>query len=174
MEILDAQFKRFKTGEGKFLLRQMEREAASAISVSRPYQPNREVLFSSLFYISAQGTLLEQAVGDLQDFLLPLQAIADLFVKALPESLLAKTLARTLSQEQEEELSQMQLWWEKEFGEAGDQETKKLIIQKTLTPVNPGQPSSLMDYLKQAQKSSFLSPAEKVQLNRLRVELGKR
>ncbi len=68
----------------------------------------------------------------------------------------------------------MQLWWEKEFGDAADQETKKLIIQKTLTPVNPGQPSSLMDYLKQAQKSSLLSPEEKMELNRLRVEVGKR
>jgi hypothetical protein len=52
--------------------------------------------------------------------------------------------------------------------------TKKALIQRMISPSNPGQPSPSMDYLKLAQKSSYLSNEEKIALHKLRTEIGKR
>lgn len=172
-EILDAQFKRFKVWEGKFLIRQMEKQTNNQDMPENKYKIDREQLFSSLFVKQEWETFLSKNLSSENDFLENLNDFTNLIIKAVSDSLLAKVISWEIEEDKKNELLEFQLFWEKEFWETADQKMKKLVIQKTILPTNPWQPSPIMDYIKQAQKSLLLSPEEKMELNRLRVELGK-
>jgi hypothetical protein len=92
----------------------------------------------------------------------------------LPESQLARIFTGTLTEQEIWEISALQLWREKELSDTWEHITKKSLIQRMISPSNPGQPSPVMDYVKMAQKSSQLSDEEKMELNKLRVSIGKR
>lgn len=165
-EILDAQFKKFKAGEWKFLLRQLSQQSEQTHQ-KEPFQLDRNQLFISLFLETEWESFLARTLPSEAEFVQALTDFASLIVKAIPDSELGHV-------ENEDKMQEFHLRREKEFGNIDDEKTKKLIIQKTITPTNPGQPSPLMDYLKQAQKSSHLNTLEKDELNKLRVLIGKR
>ncbi|MDR2190579.1 MAG: toprim domain-containing protein [Candidatus Peribacteria bacterium] len=172
-EIIKVQFQNYRAGEGKFLLRQQERQETSAKPPS--YQPQREALFAALFY---QGFLeklrtTEQAPTE-EAFVQALLQFANQIAVAVPESSIAKVLTGTLTEPEKEEMSALQLRWEKELGELGEETTKKAVLQRVISPNNPGQPSPIMEYFKMASKSPHLSNEEKMQLNKLKNTIGKK
>ncbi|MBO4203247.1 hypothetical protein J5893_00135 [bacterium] len=96
-------------------MRQMERDQSLEAQQVKSYQPNREALLSALFLVVDGQRFLYHALGDTSEFAHALENLVELLKKALPDSLLTKTLLQTLSDEEKEELATMQLWREKEF-----------------------------------------------------------
>ncbi|MDR2416385.1 MAG: toprim domain-containing protein, partial [Candidatus Peribacteria bacterium] len=182
-EIINIQFQSYKAGEGKLFLRQQERQ--EAVTTSPPYQPSREALFASLFYQEflekAWKTQQEQnseagnsPLAKDEEFLQALMQFAMQVAVAVPESEIAKVFKGTLTEQEKEEMYTLQLRREKEFGEVNEQTTKKAVLQRVISPHNPGQPSPIMEYFKMASKSPHISDEEKMQLNKLKNVIGKR
>jgi DNA primase len=182
-EIINVQFKTYKAGEGKLFLRQQERQ--EEFNKAAPYQPSRELLFASLFYQEFLGKLRKSGNDttetgttaiQMQDeeFLQALTQFAMQVAVAVPESEIAKVFTGTLTEQEKEEIHTLQLRREKELGEVNEQTTKKAVIQRVISPHNPGQPSPIMEYFKMASKSHHLSDEEKIQLNKLKNVIGKR
>ncbi|MDR0369400.1 MAG: hypothetical protein LBH96_02445 [Candidatus Peribacteria bacterium] len=72
-----------------------------------------------------------------------------------------------MTDKEQEEINELQLRWEKELGEVNDIETKKAVIQRVIGP-------NIQEYFKIGSKSPHLSNEEKMELNKLRIEIGKK
>lgn len=149
-----------KRESNKILLKQQARQAEQ----EKPdhYQPNRELLFSSLFYQDFLSKLIEHCT-----FLESLSSFAMQIAVAAPESYLARVFKGDLLEREIEEINEIQLWWEKELGEVEDQVTKRAILQRVIWP-------NIQEYFKMGSKSAHLSNEEKMQLNKLRIEIGRK
>ena len=161
-EIINLQFQKYKSGEGKIFLKQQERQEEQ--EKSQHYQPSRELLFSSLFH---QEFLTRTFDGEEQEFVEALTTFSMQIAIAIPESYLARTFRGILNEREVDEVNELQLWREKELWEIGEQNTKKAIIQRVISP-------SIQEYFKIGSKSSHLSNEEKMELNKLRIIIGKR
>lgn len=180
-EIINVQFQSYRAGEGKIFLRQQEKQ--EAFMTPAPYQPSREALFSSLFYqefleklrkLEKEETAEDPSTAKNRAFLQALTQFAMQVAVAVPDSEIAKVFTGTLTDQEKEEIHALQLRREKEFGEVNEQTTKKAVLQRVISPYNPGQPSPIMEYFKLAIKSPHISDEEKMQLNKLKTIIGKR
>ena len=166
-EIINIQFKKYTSGEGKIFIRQLERIETEEKTES--YHPSREILFACLFYQDFLQKLFPGSVENdkVAEFLQALTQFSLQISVVSPESYLAKVLKGTLSEQEIEEMNEFQLWREKELGEADDVLVKKAIIQRVIAP-------SIQEYFKMGSKSSHLSNEEKMELNKLRISIGKK
>jgi hypothetical protein len=182
-EIINVQFQKYKSGEGKILLRQQERQEEQAKPAS--YQPSRELLFSSLFHQEFLGKIFgnncrdnglpcpseanpNKAEGGFHtDFLQALTSFAMQIAVAVPESYLARVFKGALNEQELLEVEELQLRREKELGDIGEQDTKKAAIQRVISP-------NIQEYFKMGSKSPHLSNEEKIELNKLRILIGKK
>jgi DNA primase len=182
-EIINVQFQSYKAGEGKLFLRQQERQ--ETFTTSTPYQPSRAALFSSLFYQEFLETIWKSkeeenteenncSTRKEEEFVQALIQFAMQVAVAVPESEIAKVFKGELTEQEKEELHTLQLRREKELGEVNEKTTKKAVLQRVISPHNPGQPSPIMEYFKMASKSPHLTDEEKMQLNKLKNVIGKR
>lgn len=159
-EIIAIQFQKYISGEWKIFIKQQARQTEQ--SNTQHYQPNRELLFSSLFYQDFLSKLIEHS-----PFLESLSSFAMQIAVAAPESYLARVFKGDLLEREIEEINEIQLWWEKELGEVEDQVTKRAILQRVIWP-------NIQEYFKMGSKSTHLSNEEKMQLNKLRIEIGRK
>ena len=201
-EIINLQFQKYKNGEGKILLRQQERQEELSKPSDR-YHPSRELLFSSLFHQEflqracschseptnvGENSLWNQNSfetdkgnspdkdssfaslpqnDDMQEFVNALTTFSMQIAVAVPESYLARTFKGELNERELGEVNELQLWREKELGDVGEQDTKKAVIQRVISP-------SIQEYFKIGSKSAHLSNEEKMELNKLRIIIGRK
>jgi hypothetical protein len=105
--------------------------------------------------------------NEAQDFLQALTNFAMQIAVAVPESYLARVFKGELNAQEVGEVEEIQLWREKELGDIGAQDTKKAVIQRVISP-------NIQEYFKMGSKSSHLSNEEKMELNKLRILIGKK
>lgn len=181
--IVEVQLQKYKSGAGNFIIKQQARQ--EELNTPERYQPSRELLFASLFYQEFLGKIFENNCRDKarpcpsnenlpcpseanpEDFLQSLTSFSMKIAVALPESYLARVFKGELKTEEKAEIEELQLWREKELGEVGEQDTKKAIIQRVIAP-------SIQDYFKMGSKSPHLNNEEKMELNKMRIEIGKK
>lgn len=156
-EILNTQFKRYKSGEGKILLMQQERQQEQ--QESQKYQIQRDELFIAFFAKETQEKYLTQ-IPKLQQ----LQAFVYLLSKAHPEGLLIKTIENQLDSTEVQKIDEMSLWWDGHLEEFNDPEKKYQIILQTLSPF-------LQRLLQEALKSPNFTVSEKQNLLNMRKNL---
>ncbi len=159
-EIINVQFQKYKSGDGRIFIKQLEKIETEG--KAEPYQLNRKWLFACLLYQGFLGKLLGEG-----EFTEALTAFSMQIAIAIPESHLAKIFKWTLSETEIEEINELQLRREKELGEIDNEGTKKAVIQRVISP-------TIQEYFKMGSKSSHLSNEEKMELNRLRIAIGKK
>lgn len=153
-EILDAQFKRFKVGDGKVLLMQQQRQQEQ--EVKQNYQLERDLLFIALFFQERIFQYLSKTEKVVQLF-----AFVQLLAQSDPECLLAKALQNKLDPQQIEQLDTLSLWWDKHLEELGDEERRYAAVLQVILPY-------LQRQLQVVLKLSSLSPDLKAQLLEMR------
>lgn len=157
VEILDAQFKKFKTGEGKLILQQQARQIEQENTSS--YQVERDLLYAALFY---QDSILKYLSGSekLEDLI----RFVSLLAEAQPESLLHKVLKADLEEEIAKKLLEFTLWRDGELEALQDIDKKYQLIMQRLTPY-------LQSQLQRALKNPNLSVEAKQALLLARKQL---
>lgn len=164
---------KYKSGEGKIFLKQQQRQRQQ--TQPEHYQPNRELLFSSLFqdnflskcFSPSEGEISEGQRDSLDDFMQTLTSFAKQITIATPQSYLARVFRGELTDPEKEEINEIQLRREKELHNVEDTLTKKAIIQRVIAP-------NIQEYFKIGTKSQNLSNEEKMELNTLKIQIGKK
>ncbi|MDD2537523.1 MAG: DNA primase [Candidatus Absconditabacteria bacterium] len=172
-EIINVQLQKYKSGEGKIFLKQQQRQRQQ--TQPEHYQPNRELLFSSLFqdnflskcFSPSEGEISEGQRDSLDDFMQTLTSFAKQITIATPQSYLARVFRGELTDPEKEEINEIQLRREKELHNVEDTLTKKAIIQRVIAP-------NIQEYFKIGTKSQNLSNEEKMELNTLKIQIGKK
>lgn len=150
VEILDAQFKRFKTGDGRWLLFQQQKQIEN--QQADRYQMERDLLVATLFY---QWAILQYLAT--YPKLEELISFVQLLSEADPENILAQTLKDTISPEKKEKINEFSLWRDNELEPHLEDEKKYQIIAKVLVPY-------LQNWLQWTLKKPSLSIALKQKL----------
>jgi len=156
-EILDAQFKRYKTTDGKLILNQQNRQQQQE-NTDR-YQLHRDELVVSLFYQWA----LEKYLWDFQGAITLFDIITIIWASK-PDSLLAQALNNKLTPEQISSLNELGMWRDAQLEEHQTTEKRYQIILQAILPI-------LQKWLQLALKHSALSAEQKRQLLELRKKL---
>lgn len=156
-EILDAQFKRFKSGDGRGLLFQQQKQ----IEQQKPdrYQIERDLLIAALFYQNTILTYLAdyQKLEELINFI-------DLLCQADPELTISKAQKGGLDAEFQSKINELSLWRDSQLEPLSDGEKKYQIIAQTLLPY-------LQNQLQRILKNPNLSLELKQQLLQARKKL---
>lgn len=145
-EILNTEFRRFRNKEGKFIvaLQQKKQEQAQ----KSKYELQRDQLIASLFY----QNFLDQELAEYEKKSILTQLI-HLIAKANPQELIGKVFLDTLSEEEQQQLSELSLRWENQLLNL-EIEQKYLQILQTIK-------NHLQNLLKTTLKSNQLSTTEK-------------
>ena len=126
-EILDAQFKRYKTWDGRSIILQQQRQAEQ--SQSQKYQLERDLIILSLFH---QGNILKYLEGN--EKLEHLFDFVNLLAEAEPESTLSLVLKDTIDEEMKKKLDEQSLWRDAQLDPLLETEKKMQHIWQTLMP----------------------------------------
>jgi hypothetical protein len=155
------QFKKYVQWAWRIYLQQQRKR--EEWTKTQQYQPDREDLFSSLFYnwfINVQLWKGSEFIDDLYKFV-------EVIAKVDSDGLLAHILNNVCWEEERQKLDELQLWWENEISEKADINVKRQIIVTTITPV-------IQELFKLAAKSKFLTDEEKKELILLKWKLWRR
>ncbi len=161
LESVDLQFKKYVQWAWRIYLQQQRKR--EEWTKTQQYQPDREDLFSSLFYnwfINVQLWKGSEFIDDLYKFV-------EVIAKVDSDGLLAHILNNVCWEEERQKLDELQLWWENEISEKADINVKRQIIVTTITPV-------IQELFKLAAKSKFLTDEEKKELILLKWKLWRR
>lgn len=146
-EVLYAQYKKYVATEGKFYMQQQQRTQKE----TKPYQPDREMLFVSLFINDFLRTYVQSE---------PLWIWFFAFIALLRELGKDVPFVRLLDKYTEEEkktLDEAQLWWEYHLQEVNDEEKKLAFIKQVVWPL-------IQTYSMQLLKQPGLTDEQKQQL----------
>lgn len=160
-ETVDIQFKKYVQWAGKIYVQQQR--ITKELKTSTHYQPNREQLFEALFY----NNFLETQLTTSTDFCSDLIVFASEIARIDEWGILYHCLKNTCTEEEKNILDELQLWREKELGELSDEDSKRVVILTTISPV-------LQELFKMAAKSPNLSDDDKKRLIALKWKLWRR
>lgn len=158
-ETVEIQFKKYVQWAWRILLQQKEREDRK----DDRYQPNREMLFNALFF----NSVIKNYFQDNSEYLQDITKFVEEISRADWNSLLSRCLKNECSEEEKNVLEEFQLRWEKELSHLTDENSKRVVIQNTISPV-------IQDLFKMATKSFNLTDEEKKQLIILKSKLWRR
>ena len=154
-EILDAQFKRYKAGEGRLQLFQQTRKQQQ----NEKFQLEREWIFAALFY---QEQISKYLGNNQQNQCLV--RFAQLLAQSDPESLLARTIQGQLLEAEQQKLEELSLRRDQQLEEVNDTEKRYHLILQTLH-------SSLQKFLQFALKNPAVPASTKTELLELRKQI---
>lgn len=156
-EILNAQFKKFKSTDWRLQIVQQSRRQETQKKENK-FHLEREYLFVALFRNdNIKNYLWETKSASLISF-------AKLLTKAYPDSPLARTFNATCSEEESKKIEELTLRWDKQLDEIATPEKKHQVIIQTVLPY-------IQNVLQLALKSPNLSNDEKKELLQIRKSL---
>lgn len=143
-EILNAQFKKFKKTDGAFEVKQQAKRGDVT-----SYQPDREMIFASLFY---QKFVYKYIQDDemWKGFLSLSKQVWEIYTWTI----LSRVLAEDLTENEIKELNEMHIRWENQLDQVHDENKKYSLIKQIVG-------STLQSYLQIVLKDSKISHEQK-------------
>lgn len=127
LEILDTQFKKYKASDWRLEIYQQARKQEK--QQKNEYQIEREWLFATLFY---QNQIRKYLWEDEQG--IKLQEFAQLLGESTPNSIYAKALSETITEEEQTKLEEYTLWRDNQLEELTEGKAKYQHIKQTILP----------------------------------------
>ena len=156
-EILDTQFKRYKSWDWRIQV--MQNNRIQEKKQTEKFQIERERLFWALIYKNQIKNYL--SIQGKEDNIL---SLAQALWEASPDSLYGKVIQDKINETEKTKLEELSLWWDQQLETLDDDETRYQHIIQTLLPF-------IQKELQIALKNPKISPEEKTRLLTLRKKI---